>query len=126
MLVRLLSADEPGIPSSRHFLEGIDSVRIFRGPAGVAVRAQTLEVAIDDPYASANHALLHLMPGEITIRDQGSSNGTYVEGEPLRPGEERPVRNALIEVGRTFFLLRDETAGARESPTMQDAAEPLT
>ncbi|HET6981351.1 MAG TPA: sigma 54-interacting transcriptional regulator [Myxococcaceae bacterium] len=125
-LVRLLSADAPGVPSSRHFLEDIDSVRIFRGPAGVAARARTLEVAIDDPYASANHALLRLTPGEITIRDEGSSNGTYVEGEPLRPGEDRPVRNALIEVGRTFFVLRDETVGARESPTMQDAAEPLT
>ena len=101
-------------------------MRIFRGPAGVAVRARTLEVAIDDPYASANHALVHLKSGEITLRDEGSSNGTYVEGEPLPPGEERRVRNALIEVGRTFFLLRDERAGARESPTVQGAAEPLT
>jgi sigma-54 dependent transcriptional regulator, acetoin dehydrogenase operon transcriptional activator AcoR len=125
-LVRLLSSDEPGIPSFRHFLEGVDTVRIFRGPAGAAVHGQTLEVAIDDPYASAKHVLLRLTPREITIRDEGSSNGTYVEGEPLPPGEERPVRSALIEVGRTFFLLREETAGSRESPTTQEGAEPLT
>jgi transcriptional regulator with PAS, ATPase and Fis domain len=126
MLVRLLSADEPGLPSFRHWLEGVDAVRIFRGPAGVEVRANTLEVAIDDPYASASHVLLRLTPEGMSIRDEGSSNGTYVEGERLLTGEERQVRNGLIEVGRTFFLLRDETAGARESPTMPDAAEPLT
>ena len=126
MLVRLLSADEPGVPSFRHWLEGVDAVRIFRGPDGVELRSHTLEVAIDDPYASANHALLRLTPEGFTIRDEGSSNGTYVEGEPLLAGEERRVRSALIEVGRTFFLLRDEMAGARDSPMMPDGTEPLT
>jgi transcriptional regulator with PAS, ATPase and Fis domain len=126
MLVRLLSADEPGIPSFRHWLEGIEAVRIFRGPAGVEMRGHTLEVAIDDPYASAKHALLRVAPEGITLRDEGSSNGTYVDGEPLLAGEERRVRNALIEVGRTFFLLRDETVGARDSPMMPDGTEPLT
>jgi transcriptional regulator with PAS, ATPase and Fis domain len=126
MLVRLLSADEPGVPSFRHWLEGVDAVRIFRGPDGVELRAHTLEVSIDDPYASANHALLRLTPEGITVQDEGSSNGTYVDGALLRPGEERRVRSALIEVGRTFFLVRDETAGARDSPVMPDSREPLT
>ena len=101
-------------------------MRIFRGPDGVELRAHTLEVAIDNPYASAKHALLRLTPEGITIRDEGSSNGTYVDGELLLAGEERRVRSALIEVGRTFFLLRDEMAGARDSPMMPDGTEPLT
>ena len=126
MLVRLISADEPGIPSFRHWLEGIVAVRIFRGPKGVGLRAHALEVAIDDPYASANHVLVRLTPEGFAIRDEGSSNGTYVDGELLLAGEERRVRTALIEVGRTFFLLRDEMAGARDSPMMPDATEPLT
>src|SRR5262249_22721980 len=126
MLVRLLSADEPGAPSVRHWLEGVDTVRVFRGPDGVELRARTLEVAIDDPYASANHVLLRLTPEGITIRDEGSSNGTYVDGEPLPAGEERRVRSALIELGRTFFLVREEMAGARDSPMMPDGREPLT
>jgi sigma-54 dependent transcriptional regulator, acetoin dehydrogenase operon transcriptional activator AcoR len=126
MLVRLLSAEEPGVPSFRHWLEGIDTVRIFRGPAGVDLGAHTLQVAIDDPYASANHVLLRLTPEGFTIRDEGSSNGTYVDGEPLLAGEERRVRSALIEVGRTFFQLRGETVGARDSPMMPDGGEPLT
>ena len=126
MLVRLLSADEPSVPSFRHWLEGVDAVRIFRGPDRVELRAHTLEVAIDDPYASANHVLLRLTPEGITIQDEGSSNGTSVDGEPLLAGEERRVRSALIEVGRTFFLLREETTGARDSPMMPDGSEPLT
>jgi len=126
MLVRLLSADEPGVPSFRHWLEGVDVVRIFRGPDGAKLRAHALEVAIDDPYASTNHVLLRLTSEGITIRDEGSSNGTYVDGERLLAGEERRVRNALIEVGRTFFVLRDEMAGARDSPMMPDCTEPLT
>ena len=126
MLVRLLAADEPGIPSFRHWLEGVDSVRIFRGPSSVELRGRTLEVAIEDPYASAKHVLVQLKPDEITIRDEGSSNGTYVDGELLPAGGERRVRTALIEVGRTFFLLRDEEAGSRDSPMMPDGTEPLT
>jgi len=126
MLVRLLSADEPGVPSFRHWLEGVDAVRIFGGPDGVERRAHTLEVSIDDAYASANHVLLRLTPEGITIQDEGSSNGTYVDGDLLPAGEERRVRRALIEVGQTFFLVRDETAGARDSPTMPDSPEPLT
>ncbi len=126
MLVRLLSADEPGIPSFRYWLEGVDEVRIFRGPDRMELCAHTLEVAIDDPYASANHVLLRLTPEGITIRDEGSRNGTYVDGTPLLAGEERQVRSALFEVGRTFFQLRDETVGARDSPMMPDGAEPVT
>ena len=126
MLVRLISADEPSVPSFRHWLEGVDAVRIFRGPDGVEMRGRTLEVAINNPYASANHVLLRLTPEGITLRDEGSSNGTYVDGELLLAGEERRVRSALIEVGRTFFLLRDETVGARDSPMMPDGTEPLT
>jgi len=126
MLVRLLSADDPGVPSVRHWLEGIEAVRIFRGQAGVQLRGSTLEVAIDDPYASANHVLIRLTPEGIALRDEGSSNGTYIDGARLLPGEERRMWRALIEVGRTFFLLRDETVGARDSPMMPDGAEPLT
>jgi len=127
MLVRLLSADEPGTPSSRHWLEGVGAVRIFRGPRGVEVRGHTLEVAIEDPYASASHALLRLTPdGGFSIRDEGSSNGTYVDGELLPAGGARYARTALIEVGRTFFLVREEGAGSRDSPMASDGSEPLT
>jgi transcriptional regulator with PAS, ATPase and Fis domain len=127
MLVRLLSADELGTPSFRLWLENVDAVRIFRGPKNVEVRGRTLEVSIDDPYASAKHALLRLTPdGGISIRDEGSSNGTYVDGEPLPVDGARHVRTALIEVGRTFFLVRDERAGSRDSPKTKDGTEPLT
>ncbi len=127
MLVRLLSADDPGSPSFRHWLEGVDAVRIFRGPKRIELRGRTLEVAIDDPYASANHALLRLTPdGGIRILDEGSSNGTYVDGELLPAGGARHVRAALIEVGRTFFWVREEGTGSRDSPMMPDGTEPLT
>ena len=126
MLVRLLSADDPGVLSVRHWLEGIDAVRIFRGQPGVRLNASTLEVAIDDPYASANHVLVRLTPEGITVQDEGSSTGPYVDGEPLLPGEERRGRSALIEVGRNFVLLRDEPAGSRESPMMPDGRVPVT
>jgi transcriptional regulator with PAS, ATPase and Fis domain len=83
-------------------------------------------VAIEDPYASSSHALIKLGPEGLTLQDEGSSNGTCANGDALPPRQERRVRTALIEVGRTFFLLRDGTTGARESPVMPEGKEPLT
>lgn len=60
------------------------------------------------------------------VADEGSTNGTYVEGRKLAAGEERLVQAALFEVGHTFFHLRAAARGAREAPGDEGMGDPLT
>ena len=82
---------------------------------------------VDDETASRSHALLeHLPNGAWCIRDLGSRNGTFVNGEriwgdrALRPGDE-------ILVGQSRFVFRSDEV--LEDPTATDpsgAAPSLT
>jgi hypothetical protein len=62
-------------------------------------RAPTSSVRIDTGYVSAQHAALRWSRGRWVLRDLGSRNGTYLNGERLGVREERHVR-----VGMTFSL----------------------
>lgn len=79
-------------------------VRLGRTTVG---RAKTNGVVVDDPLASRVHALLQCTPAGIEIRDNNSSNGTFVNGAPvdralLRDGD-------IVTVGNTDLVTSGET-----------------
>ncbi len=47
-----------------------------------------VDVCLSDPTVSRKHARLTLRAGEVYLRDLGSTNGTYVEGRKIEPGED--------------------------------------
>jgi hypothetical protein len=62
-------------------------------PAGQAIvlqpvtrigRASESTIVLDDDFVSANHALLLLREGRWWLRDEGSTNGTAVNGAIIR------------------------------------------
>lgn len=54
----------------------------------------------DDSFVSHLHARLYVSSGETFIEDLGSTNGTYLNDEPVR--DPAPVREGdLIRVGKT-------------------------
>jgi len=54
---------------------------------------------------SRSHALLSRRAGDLVVRDLGSSNGTFVGGVALAPGEERVVEDgSSIGLGKTVVL----------------------
>ena len=59
---------------------------------------------VDDPHTSAEHAELRFERGQWWLRDLGSSNGTMLNGEPVRtiigvrPGD-------VLQCGRVRFRL---------------------
>ena len=82
-------------------------------------RGEDLAVRIDHTSVSRRHARLTMgkQGQELRLEDLGSSNGTFVEGQRLAPGETRVVRpGSLIEVGTVFVVIRAPDAPAATMP----------
>jgi pSer/pThr/pTyr-binding forkhead associated (FHA) protein len=104
-------------------------------------RADDADLVLADPGISRNHARLLAAPGgAVTIEDLGSSNGTFVNGEPvsgsqaLREGDEIQLGGALLQFvggsGETQVMDPDATvahpgpAGAPPPPQAEPSFEP--
>ena len=107
-----------------------------RGPQGTRLveltndrsslgRATTNDVVVLlDPTVSRLHAVIERYPTGFCVRDLGSANGTFVNGEPvkgetrLRTGDELRLGNSRL----TFFTVNDNdsdvTAVADGPPTL--------
>lgn len=71
-------------------------------------------IPIDDPAVSRRHAVL-VVDEVIEIRDEGSSNGTFVQGEALQPGRHVAVAiDEPIVVGGTTLIVRRASASTGE------------
>jgi hypothetical protein len=107
-----------------------------RGPQGTRLveltndrsslgRAMTNDVVVLlDTSVSRLHAVIERYPTGFCVRDLGSSNGTFVNGEPVR-GETRLRTGDELRLGNsrlTFFVVGDDdteiTAVADGPPTL--------
>lgn len=86
----LLSGTEPG------------RVITFEGSCLIG-RSSECNVALDDPGLSRRHALVeHVRRNTYRVRDLGSTNGTFVDGEVI--GEREVGAGATIQLGRNTVL----------------------
>jgi DNA-binding NtrC family response regulator len=113
LLVRLLCADDPAEAPARHFLAPLEEVAIGRGPStSASITGKELRLFLRDPYASSKQTRLLRTSGVWSVRDEGSRNGTLIDGQRLQPREIRQLRGGeLIESGHTFFLFRASALG---------------
>lgn len=120
-LRRTGSQTRPGEPAFRErTMRLLRSPRPGSAPAGSATigRAKTNNIVVNDALASRVHAVLVSTPGGLEIRDNHSSNGTFVNGTPitctlLRDGDVVTVGNTdLVASGHTLV---PRTAPARSS-----------
>lgn len=79
-------------------------------PAGIAydlARGATLgrgdvEIRLEDPFASTRHARIERQGSAIVLEDLGSTNGTYLNDEPL--GGPQPLHHGdRIRIGDSEF-----------------------
>jgi hypothetical protein len=78
-----------------------------------------------DPAVSGMHALLEPAGATWCVRDLGSRNGTFVNGERLFG--ERVLRDGdEIVVGRTRLVFRDEASGDASTTEALEAPPALT
>ncbi|MFJ3583647.1 FHA domain-containing protein [Streptomyces sp. NPDC090127] len=70
-------------------------------------RALENELVVSDLQVSRNHAEFHATPdGRFEIRDLGSHNGTYVNGQPITKGGSVLIGpNDIVGVGHSTFRM---------------------
>lgn len=67
--------------------------------------------SLRDPRVSTRHAELQVDGGEVLVRDLGSSNGTFVDGQPVGDWV-RVDDGAVLELGRTVLVVRAQSASS--------------
>ncbi|HWU86443.1 MAG TPA: sigma 54-interacting transcriptional regulator [Kofleriaceae bacterium] len=129
----VLHCDRPRAGSSRHDLAELDAIAVGRGTERTARRGpesgrRTLDLRLPGGTVSTTHARLERGDAGWTIADEGSKNGTFVNGErvtraALRDGD-------LVEIGPTLLVYRaalpppseEGLAGPAGAPDLDSAA----
>ena len=101
---RLIQANEDGVATVRNRVPLDHDLTFGR-------EAMPGQVVLDHPNVSRCHAAFELVDGTIVLRDLGSANGTYVNGERLR-GARPLIQGDRIDIG-PFQLTFDGTALTR-------------
>jgi hypothetical protein len=65
-------------------------------------RGDSADINIDDPFASSAHARIYPRGDFMQLEDMGSTNGTYLNGRPVR-GAERLKEADVIRIGDTEY-----------------------
>jgi hypothetical protein len=71
---------------------------------------------------SRQHLVLRVVDDRVRIEDVGSTNGTFVDGVRIRPGEPQEVdRTATVQLGRTLTAQLARETATRAPPDAADA-----
>lgn len=84
---------------------GADAGKVFRltSPRTVLGRGADCDVHLTDSEVSRRHAMLEIRGDEITLKDLGSTNGTFVEG--VRVQEAKLESQQEFSLGTTTLML---------------------
>lgn len=74
------------------------------------------DIVIDSLALSGEHALLKMTGSDVILEDLDSTNGTYVNGKPIK--QHQLSHNDTIEVGKHKIKFLSEPAGAGFDKTM--------
>ena len=89
--------------SPRHPIIDIDGQRyLLTGSVTVLGRGSDCDVVVDDPGVSRRHLEIKVTPDAVVATDLGSTNGTFVEGNPVTAATL--VDGNTLTIGRTRIL----------------------
>ncbi len=95
------------------------------GPRGITMgRSETRDVIIPDPASSRHHCSIFPQEGRYILRDMGSANGTYLNGNRVR--ETELTDGDRVRIGNTEFrfVIGDATKVADSAHGGTPAAPP--
>lgn len=101
----------PPIAASRATLSGAQG--IFTVTPGIEMKAgrdgAVCQILLSEPRVSGAHATVKLEAGQLLVRDDGSNNGTFVNGQRVPPHVFTPVpQGAQLRFGPVEFAVRLE------------------
>ncbi len=118
-----LSAMPQRAPGKLVIIQGANTGREFRLAAQVVKVGrdpQFCDFPLQDPYTSNPHFSIQLEQTQFFITDEGSTNGTLVNGAPVPAHQRVPLQpDAIIELGQTkiqFKRLGGETRRLQDQP----------
>ena len=76
------------------------------GDSATLGRSDSADIRVDDPFASSAHARIFPRGSFMYIEDMGSTNGTYLNGRPLRRPEQLKVADT-IRIGDTEYRYQE-------------------
>ena len=79
-----------------------DGVAYDLSDGAVLGRGDEVDIHLEDSFASTSHARLVPQGGVVVLEDLGSTNGTYLNGEPLRGPQPLHVGDR-IRIGDSEF-----------------------
>ncbi|HXV85045.1 MAG TPA: adenylate/guanylate cyclase domain-containing protein [Gemmatimonadales bacterium] len=94
---------------------GDQAVDLTEGRPVVVGRAVTSDLPIYDPTVSRRHAEVILRNGSVSVRDLGSSNGTFINGTQLAEASVAQDGDT-VTFGKVAFRLREVTPPAAKPP----------
>jgi hypothetical protein len=99
-----LSPDSPGRPKLRvATAAGLRSGSAYDLSEGALLgRGDRADIRLEDTFASSDHARLVPQGDVMVLEDLGSTNGTYLNGEPLRGPQPLHVGDS-IRIGDSEF-----------------------
>src|SRR5262245_7419638 len=108
---------------------------IVTGPDGVVARYKLTdrtivgrhpecEIVLTDPMSSRRHCRVERSPaGGFMAEDNGSANGTLLNGEPLRA--RTMIKNGdTLQIGSTLLVLRVEIVASRDIMATRQQSHP--
>ena len=82
------------------------------------------DIVIDNLAVSGEHAVLQMAASDVFIEDLNSTNGTYINGKPIK--KQLLSHNDTVEIGKykIRYLLDDSSASAEVAPTQSASPQP--
>ncbi len=86
------------------------------GPQFVIGRDQSCNLRLGSPLVSKLHAALLRRDGKVFVRDLGSTNGTILNGRPIRNGEAEVQPGDRVQIGPLVATLSTGTEQREVEP----------
>jgi pSer/pThr/pTyr-binding forkhead associated (FHA) protein len=96
---------------------------LILNPGVNSVGREGTDVLLPDPTVSRRHAQVTVETGQLVVEDLGSTNGTFVGGRPVRPGERATAFDGdAVRFGSINLVLALPGGAARPAEATAPAA----